>query len=626
MPLFPVGILTVSDKCSQGLAQDTSGPALRTLLESRTNSVWQVTHTHVVPDEQHEISSTVQQWSAHCRLVVVSGGTGIAEGDVTVGALEPLFTKRLPSLAIAMVVGSLRITPKAALSQVTAGVVGRCVVVAVPGSKKGSVENLEQIVDVLPHAVDIAGAGRSTRQLHEGAGGLCGCSRPDDGVLGEQPSAGSVAGRARKSPYRMVPVDDALQSALACVDVLAPETVALADVRPGMVLAEPVVAREPVPAYAASVMDGYAVVAADGPGEYRVLGASTAGGEDPAEVTSGTVVRIATGAPVPRGADAVVMVEDTELVEQDAGGEEVRIRVLAQVKEGQHVRPVGYDVQAGSELLPKGARVSSVGGEVGTMALSGNPHFRVHGRPRIAVMSTGDELLAEPSGVLTPGAVRDSNRPALLCALRAMGCMVDDLGVVPDDPERLAYVMKKALLTCHGIVTSGGVSMGERDCLRLVIEQHLGGRVVFGRVMMKPAKPTTFAALPQGRFVFGLPGNPASAVVALHMFAAPVVRKMMGHGERVEQLRPSVRAVLRGPRMVLDRLRPEYVRARLEWDAQETAWVARVNDARQQSSRMANMLDANALVVLPCGTDAQPAVNDGDRVTAIIIAPPSFGN
>ncbi|KAJ2374028.1 hypothetical protein IW150_003324 [Coemansia sp. RSA 2607] len=615
-----VGILTVSDKCAQGQAQDTSGPALRTLLESRNNK-WQVTHMHIVGDEQHEIAATVQQWSTHCRLVVVTGGTGLAAGDVTVAALDPLFTKRLPSMATAMVVGSLRITPMAALSQVACGLVGTCVVVAVPGSRKGSVENLEQIIDVLPHAVETAGAGRSTRELHAGAA-LCGCGRVEGKPAA--PGDGTVAGRARQSPHRMVPVDEALKRALDSVVALPPVDVALADIRAGMVLAEPVTALEPVPSYAASVMDGYAVLAADGPGEYRVLGASTAGGDgQKVQVTSGTIVRIATGAPLPPGADAVVMVEDTQLVERDAAGEEVRVRVLAKADKGQYIRPVGHDVAAGCELLAAGTVVTSAGGEVGAMALSGHTHFRMHGVPRVGVLSTGDELVSDGSQ-LAPGRVRDSNRPALVCALRALGCVVEDLGVAPDDAEQLAGVLDKALHTCHGVVTSGGVSMGERDALRPAVAR-LGGSEVFGRVLMKPAKPTMFAAMPQGRFVCGLPGNPASAVVALHMFAVPVLRKMLGHPGGIDSLRPSVQAVLRvRDPLVLDRLRPEYVRARLAWDKSRAEWVASVGDTRQQSSRMASMVAANALVALPLGTDERPEVRDGERLTAIVIAPVFF--
>ncbi|KAJ1848199.1 molybdopterin molybdotransferase activity protein [Coemansia sp. RSA 2703] len=422
----------------------------------------------------------------------------------------------------------------------------------------------------------------------------------------------------------MVPVDEALKRALDSVSVLPPVDMALADIRAGMVLAEPVTALEPVPSYAASVMDGYAVLAADGPGDYRVLGASTAGGDgQKVQVTSGTIVRIATGAPLPPGADAVVMVEDTQLVERDAAGEEVRVRVLAKAVRGQYIRPVGHDVAAGCKLLAAGTVVTSAGGEVGAMALSGHTHFRMHGVPRVGVLSTGDELVSDGSQ-LASGRVRDSNRPALVCALRALGCVVEDLGVAPDDAEQLARVLDKALRTCHGVVTSGGVSMGERDALRPAVAR-LGGSEVFGRVLMKPAKPTMFAAMPQGRFVCGLPGNPASAVVALHMFAVPVLRKMLGHPGGIDSLRPNVQAVLRvRDPLVLDRLRPEYVRARLAWDKSRAEWVASVGDTRQQSSRMASMVAANALVALPLGTDERPEVRDGVRLTAIVIAPVFF--
>ncbi|KAJ1648705.1 hypothetical protein LPJ64_000024 [Coemansia asiatica] len=623
------GILTVSDKCSQGLAQDTSGPALRNLLESNN---WVVTHTDIVPDETHQITQTVEKWSQTCHLVVVSGGTGLASGDVTVEALEPLFTKKLPSLAIAMVAGSLRITPMAALSQVTAGIVNETVVVAVPGSKKGSTENLQQIIGVLPHAVDTACAGRSTRQIHNmQAPALCGCSRVDDtgspGGVSEKLGA-SVAGRARKSPYPMVPADEALAMAFGYVGVLPKAIVELSAVRAGMVLAEPVVAREPVPAYRASVMDGYAVVADDGPGDYCVLGASTAGKNSAVaemSVTSGSIMRITTGAPVPPGADAVVMVEDTQLLEASADGEEAKVRVLARVQPGQHIRPVGFDVAQGTELLSASTVISGVGGEIGTLALSGNKSFRIYAVPRIAVISTGDEL-TDSAEMSLQGQVRDSNRPALICALQALGCDVVDLGIVRDDPDILAATMAEALgKGCHGIITSGGVSMGERDWLRPVIEQRLDGKIVFGRVLMKPAKPTTFAMLPQGRFVFALPGNPASAVVAFHMFAAPVIRKLAGHGDRIEALRPSVRAVFCGPEeLVLDHVRPEYARARLCWNSQLAVWQAEVLDSRQQSSRMASMAGANALVCLPRGSNQKPVVRNGDQITAIVIAPPAF--
>ncbi|KAJ2901595.1 hypothetical protein GGI21_004666, partial [Coemansia aciculifera] len=299
----PVGILTVSDKCSRGQALDTSGPALRRLLEEEEKTAsgqqrWSIVATLVVPDDRALIAQTVRDWCdvtsdgrPRCRLVVITGGTGISPTDVTVEAISPLFTKQLPSLATAMVVGSLKITPMAALSQVAAGVVGESIVVAVPGSKKGSVENLQQILGVLPHAVDTARAHTGTRHLHSSTGqpietiaplplALCGCSRPDeeysavhlaDSVLSNDLD-GSVARRARKSPYPMIPVDEALRLVLSHMPEPSAVELSLQDIREGQIIAADVIAREDVPGYPAAVMDGYAVIAADGPGTYTVRG------------------------------------------------------------------------------------------------------------------------------------------------------------------------------------------------------------------------------------------------------------------------------------------------------------------------------------------------------------------
>ncbi|KAJ2724613.1 hypothetical protein GGI07_001866 [Coemansia sp. Benny D115] len=626
-------VITVSDKCSQGLATDTSGPALKALLSSNS---WLVARTELVPDNKRLIASTAQRLSAECNLIVVSGGTGVSPSDVTVEALEPLFTKRLPSLAIAMVVGSLAITPMAALSQVTAGVINRSIVVAVPGSKKGSTENLQQILRVLPHAVETARAHSGTRHLHTKENprlGMCGCSRPDD----EDTSAAqnktddlgaAVSQRARKSPYPMIPVQTAQTMVLENIQPLSEKSIRIADVRPGMVLARDVVSVEPVPAYPASVMDGYAVIAADCPGDLRVLGANTAGttSSSTMQVTSGTAIRVATGAPVPPGADAVIMVEDTKLLEADSSGEEVLVRVTAGIQPGQHIRPIGFDVPKDTVVLEAGAVVSAIGGEVGSMAMSGNAEFQVHGVPKIAVMSTGDEIADNGTDMhLSYGGVRDSNRPALISALRSLNTDVVDLGIVKDDPEVIAQTITNALQTCDGIITTGGVSMGERDWLKPVVEQKLGGKIIFGRVAMKPSKPTTFAVLPGGKFIFGLPGNPASALVAFHMFTVPAIRKLSGQkvGGDSSVCREVV-ATFYGKEVVLDRVRPEYARGRLTWNAKEEKWAVNLVDAQQQSSRMPSMVGANALISLPKGSQQKSTVCEGELVPVIVIGQPHF--
>ncbi|KAJ2479562.1 hypothetical protein IWW56_003000 [Coemansia sp. RSA 2131] len=644
-----VGILTVSTKCSQGLAVDKSGPALEALL---AGPVWTVCERAVVSDSKQEIAARVLEWSTRCGLIVVSGGTGLSGDDVTVEALDMAFTKRLPALATAMVVGSLKITKFAALSQVCAGLCGRCVVLGVPGSTKGAVENVQQVLDVLPHAVATAGASGGTRHLHADEGAKaenamsekvkCGCSRMDEQDdtahdvqgLSNDLEAG-VARRARKSPYPMIPVAMALQQVLESIGEPQVERVPLGQIANGQVVAEDVVAREHVPAYRASIMDGYAMAAADGAGVFSVRRAMTAGASNADwELQRGEIVRVATGAPVPRGADAVVMIEDTELVES-VDGEEREVRVLdTKIVQGQNIRPVGHDLRAGVVVARAGTRVTAVGGEIGTLAISGNSDFAVYAMPRIAVLSTGDEVVdtlsATPS-TLPLGAIRDSNRPALLAALRALGCHVVDLGVVRDDADALAQVLDGALETCDGVISTGGVSMGERDWLKPVIEQRLNGRIVFGRIAMKPSKPTTFAVVPHSqsqRFVFALPGNPVSAMVAFHMFVAPALRKLAGHlvgasMDHVQVLRPSVQAVVLD-RVELDRVRPEYVRGVLAWDKERGAWTAGLTGQMQQSSRMASMQAANALVALPIGTDHNPQIGVGETVTVIVIGPPQI--
>ncbi|KAJ2357014.1 hypothetical protein GGF43_001725 [Coemansia sp. RSA 2618] len=661
-----VGILTVSTKCAQGSATDKSGPALAALFSSPH---WAVTRQKIVPDSRQQIASTVLEWSAHCSLIVVSGGTGLSRDDVTIEALTPLFTKPLPALATAMVVGSLRITKFAALGQVSAGIVcGQCVCLVVPGSTKGAVENVQQVLDVLPHAV-VTAESTGTRHLHaqtkekeeeeSAVGGdegkiKCGCSRMDEQMESVQDVQGlstdlqglsndlqgGVARRARKSPYPMVPVLAALRQVLDGVGEPRVERVTLGQLMNGHVLAEDVVALEHVPAYRASIMDGYAMASADGAGEFCVRRAMTAGveGAEGWELQRGEVVRVATGAPVPRGADAVVMIEDTELVEAGGDGEELRVRVLdAGVVDGQNIRPVGHDLRAGAVVARQGARVSAVGGEIGTLAISGSRDFAVYAVPRVAVMSTGDEVVdtlgADPASALAYGAIRDSNRPALLAALRALGCHAEDLGVVRDEPDALAQAVRGALARCDGVISTGGVSMGERDWLKPVVEQRLQGRIQFGRVAMKPSKPTTFALVPhargQQRFIFALPGNPVSAMVAFHMFVAPALRKLAGHAfglsadMEIDALRPSVQAVFLDS-VVLDRVRPEYVRAVLAWDHTRQVWTASMTGTGQQSSRMASMQSANALVSLPVGTEQKPRVESGENVAVVVIGAPQF--
>ena len=292
----------------------------------------------------------------------------------------------------------------------------------------------------------------------------------------------------------------------------------------GTVLAEAVVAAEDVPPFANSAVDGYAVRAVDiaeVPTRLIVVGEVAAGWSTDRVVGPGEAIRIMTGAPMPAGADASVMVEDTERVD----GDEVLIR--RSVSTGASVRGVGDDVQVGTELFTAGTTVRPA--IAGVLASVNARRVRVVRTPRVAVLSTGDELINDGS-VLQPGQIRESNKTMLLPLLTEVGCEAIDLGVVRDDEAALEVVLRDAAATYDAIVTSGGVSMGEYDVVKAVLSRIADMRWM--QIAIKPAKPFAFGLLQAGERrtpIFGLPGNPVSAMVSFELFARPALRKMMGH-------------------------------------------------------------------------------------------------
>jgi len=319
----------------------------------------------------------------------------------------------------------------------------------------------------------------------------------------------------------VIDLEDAQRTVLEACPPLAAVTTPATDAL-GLVLAEDVVAGEDVPPFPNSAVDGYAVLSADladPPAELRVVG-ETAAGAPPFDrtVRRGEAVRVMTGAPLPPGVDAVAMVEDSEEVD---GG---LVRLARALPAGAAVRDVGEDVRAGDLVFSAGAVVRPA--VLGVLASINARQIRVVPAARVAVLSTGDELVTDGSP-LGPGQIRESNATMLAPLLAEAGCVVDNLGVVPDDEAALESVLRDAAATCDAVVTSGGVSMGDYDVVKAVLAKIAD--MHWMQIAIKPAKPFAFGIL-DGTPLFGLPGNPVSSLVSFELLARPALRRMMGHG------------------------------------------------------------------------------------------------
>ena len=419
-------------------------------------------------------------------------------------------------------------------------------------------------------------------------------------VAGDITSSGrSEVGLLRASTYPLIDAGEAAVLVLERTPVLGVEQVALADA-PGRVLAHDLHAEAPVPAFASSAVDGYAVRAADAGKTLRVLGESAAGRPFDGQVTPGTAARLLTGGVVPHGADTVVMVEDVQVV-----GEQVT--VPANLKPDTNFHKIGADLQAGDVILRAGSQLGAA--EIGLAAATGRARLPVHRRPRVALMSTGDELV-EVGTTLREGQIPDSNRWALLAALRDAGADVDVLGIAPDEAHTLRAFVIGALERADALVTSGGVSVGTHDLVKPLLESL--GTVHVGRVKLKPGKPFTFATLDGGRVAFGLPGFPVSSLVTFEVFVRPALRKMQGFAE----LQRPLLAVRLGYDAKATADRTEYQRVTLRREGREL--VAETTGS-QSSSRLMSIAGAHALVRVPAG---ETGISAGTVVEALIISLP----
>uniref|UniRef100_A0A1A8L1D1 Gephyrin n=1 Tax=Nothobranchius pienaari TaxID=704102 RepID=A0A1A8L1D1_9TELE len=723
-----VGILTVSDSCFKSLAEDRSGVNLKDLVHDPSLLGGAIAAYKIVPDEIEEIKETLLEWcdEQELNLILTTGGTGFAPRDVTPEATREVIEREAPGMALAMLMGSLNVTPLGMLSRPVCGIRGKTLIINLPGSKKGSQECFQFILPALPHAIDLLREatvriksthaaleqlpspsslmtnthvntnsnmhtmergtqceeedeeeedrrrGRHNHHHHQHGSShitaaaiaakipdsiisrgvqvlprdsaslsstpsespratqatsrlsTASCPTPkvqsrcgsNENILRASHSAvdiRKVARRHRMSPFPLTSMDKAFITVLEMTPILGIEVINYRDGL-GRVLAQDIYAKDNLPPFPASVKDGYAVRAADGPGDRFIVGESQAGQQPTHTVMPGQVMRVTTGAPIPCGADAVVQVEDTELLrESEDGTEELEVRIMVQARPGQDIRPIGHDIRRGECVLAKGTHMGP--SEIGLLATVGVTEVSVHKFPVVAVMSTGNELL-NPEDDLHPGKIRDSNRSTLLATIQEHGYPTINLGIVGDNPDDLLSALHEGISRADVIITSGGVSMGEKDYLKQVLDIDLHAQIHFGRVFMKPGLPTTFATVDidgTRKLIFALPGNPVSAVVTCNLFVIPALRKMQG----ILDPRPTIIKARLSCDVKLDP-RPEYHRCILTWHHQEPLPWAQ-STGNQVSSRLMSMRSANGLLMLPPKTEQYVELHKGEVVDVMVI-------
>ena len=404
----------------------------------------------------------------------------------------------------------------------------------------------------------------------------------------------------------MIPLHEAQETVLAGCTPLIPVQVAYTEMT-GRVLDQDVVAAEDVPPFRNTAVDGYAVRIADTeqvPVELLVVDTLAAGAEPKIAVNAGEAIRIMTGAPIPSGADAVVMVEDTQRV----GETYVRISRSAKMNDG--VREAGSDVHAGETVFVRGTVLNAAG--IGVLASVNARTVRAFPRARVALLSTGDELVVDGSP-LRIGQIRESNLTMLHSMIAATGCEVINLGVVRDDEAELERVFREVAERCDAIVTSGGVSMGDFDVVKAVLSKI--ATMQWMQMAIKPAKPFAFGQLQSsdGRTIpiFGLPGNPVSSLISYELLARPALRKMMGHTQNL--MRPAIRAVLDSPLKRKQDGKIHFMRVFGEFAEDGRLHVR--DSGPQGSHQLASTAMANGLAYVPDGNGLQA----GEHVSVYLL-------
>ncbi|WP_311028321.1 molybdopterin molybdotransferase MoeA [Mesorhizobium koreense] len=398
----------------------------------------------------------------------------------------------------------------------------------------------------------------------------------------------------------LLPVDSALELLLAGAAPLAKENVPIGEAA-GRVLTEPLAALRTQPPFNASAMDGYAVRTEDIaalPARLKIIGAAQAGKRYPGTVGKGETVRIFTGAPVPDGADAVLLQEDARIVSEGL------VEALESVARGRHIRRAGLDFAEGEPLLPAGRVLDPAA--LSLAAAANHAEVPVVRRPLVAIAATGDELLL-PGSHPGPDQIIASNGYGVAAIARDAGAEILDLGIVPDDRKLIAAALRRALAAgAHILVTLGGASVGDHDLVREVLTAE-GMTLDFWKIAMRPGKPLMSGRIGQTR-VLGLPGNPVSSMVGSHLFLVPLIARLAGRTHR-----PDVREARLAEAMPENDRRRDYVRAAAE---ETSEGLLAAPFGIQDSSMLRTLAAANCLIIRE---PHAPAAAAGDPCRVLFI-------
>lgn len=364
----------------------------------------------------------------------------------------------------------------------------------------------------------------------------------------------------------------------------------------GLATATPIYASESIPPFDNTAVDGFALRHDDvekGIREYTILGTIAAGSSVTSEMPSGSTYRIMTGAPLPKSADCVLMVEDSYVEENERGS---TLRFEKAPNEFENVREAGSDIKKGQLLF--GAQTKLTAGHLGVLASLGIYSVPVYPKAKVGIISTGDELSNE-QGPLQPGQIRDSNRPTLSSLIREMGAEPIDFGTVKDNPEDLRQAFSNAASTCDAVLSSGGVSVGDFDYTKAVLDELSKGTMTWMQIAIRPAKPFAFGHIGTTP-VFGLPGNPVSSMVSFELLARPAILKMSGS---LNWFRTQIWAICDKPLRRKSDGKIHFMRVTAQWHDDGRVHIE--PQAEQSSHLLYSMANSNALAVVPDGNGIQ---------------------